>query len=52
MLIYLKKENYRSIYTHFQIQEEISIMQALRHPKILQLAAAFETAREMIMVVE
>lgn len=36
----------------FQIQEEISIMRALRHPKLLQLAAAFETTREMIMVME
>lgn len=35
-----------------QIQEEISIMQSLRHPKLLQLAAAFENPREMIMVME
>ncbi|KAJ6643194.1 Myosin light chain kinase, smooth muscle [Pseudolycoriella hygida] len=35
-----------------KIQEEISIMQSLRHPKLLQLAAAFENPREMIMVME
>lgn len=36
----------------FQIQEEILIMRTLRHPKLLQLAAAFENPREMIMVME
>lgn len=34
------------------IHEEISIMRALRHPKLLQLAAAFESAREIVMVME
>lgn len=35
-----------------KIHEEISIMRALRHPKLLQLAAAFESAREIVMVME
>lgn len=36
----------------FKIHEEISIMRALRHPKLLQLAAVFESAREIVMVME
>lgn len=39
-----------TLYT--QIQEEISIMQSLKHPKLLQLAAAFESPREIVMVME
>lgn len=35
-----------------KIHEEISIMRSLRHPKLLQLAAAFESAREIVMVME
>lgn len=35
-----------------KVQEEISLMQALKHPKLLQLAAAFESAREIVMVME
>lgn len=35
-----------------KLHEEISIMRALRHPKLLQLAAAFESAREIVMVME
>lgn len=35
-----------------QVQDEITIMNLLRHPKLLQLAAAFEGQREMIMVME
>ncbi|GLH01363.1 Obscurin [Gryllus bimaculatus] len=35
-----------------KVQEEIDIMNCLRHPKLLQLAAAFETPREMVMVME
>lgn len=36
----------------FQIQEEISIMRSLKHAKLLQLAAAFESPREIVMVME
>ena len=35
-----------------QVHDEIAIMNLLRHPKLLQLAAAFEGPREMIMVME
>lgn len=35
-----------------KVQEEIEIMQSLQHPKLLQLAAAFESPREIIMVME
>lgn len=33
-------------------KEEIGIMNCLRHPKLLQLDAAFESPKEMIMVTE
>ncbi|KAK9886789.1 hypothetical protein WA026_018441 [Henosepilachna vigintioctopunctata] len=35
-----------------KVQDEIEIMNQLRHQKLLQLAAAFENPREMIMVME
>jgi serine/threonine protein kinase len=35
-----------------KVQEEIDIMNTLRHPKLLQLAAAFESPREVVMVME
>lgn len=35
-----------------KVQDEIDIMNLLRHPKLLQLAAAFETQKETIMVME
>lgn len=35
-----------------KVQEEIDIMNILRHPKLLQLAAAFECPREVVMVME
>ncbi|KAJ4429626.1 hypothetical protein ANN_21827 [Periplaneta americana] len=35
-----------------KVQEEIDIMNDLRHPKLLQLAAAYESPREMVMVME
>ncbi|KAF4519137.1 hypothetical protein B566_EDAN007410 [Ephemera danica] len=35
-----------------KVYEEIEIMNCLRHPKLLQLEAAFESAREIIMVME
>uniref|UniRef100_A0A1I8NUE4 Muscle M-line assembly protein unc-89 n=1 Tax=Stomoxys calcitrans TaxID=35570 RepID=A0A1I8NUE4_STOCA len=35
-----------------KVQEEISIMKSLKHPKLLQLAASFETPREIVMVME
>lgn len=35
-----------------KVREEMSIMNALRHPKLLQLAAAFERARDVVMVME
>lgn len=35
-----------------KVQEEISIMNSLKHPKLLQLAATFETTKEIIMVME
>ncbi|PSN51430.1 hypothetical protein C0J52_05456, partial [Blattella germanica] len=35
-----------------KVQEEIDIMNILRHPKLLQLAAAFESPREVIMIME
>ncbi|KAK4304915.1 hypothetical protein Pmani_023160 [Petrolisthes manimaculis] len=33
-------------------REEIDIMNSLRHPKLLQLGAAFERTREIVMVME
>ncbi|KAJ8687536.1 hypothetical protein QAD02_023330 [Eretmocerus hayati] len=35
-----------------QVQEEIKIMNMLRHPKLLRLAAAFESQKEIVMVTE
>ncbi|XP_071534905.1 myosin light chain kinase, smooth muscle-like isoform X2 [Panulirus ornatus] len=35
-----------------QVREEIDIMNSLRHPKLLQLGAAFERQREIVMVME
>nr|XP_023019109.1 myosin light chain kinase, smooth muscle-like [Leptinotarsa decemlineata] len=35
-----------------KVQDEIDIMNLLRHQKLLQLAAAFEHPREMIMIME
>lgn len=35
-----------------KVQEEITIMNQLKHPKLLQLAACFETPKEIIMVME
>lgn len=35
-----------------KVQDEIDIMNILRHQKLLQLAAAFENPRDMIMVME
>lgn len=35
-----------------KVQEEIDIMNLLRHQKLLQLAAAFENPRDLIMVME
>lgn len=35
-----------------KVLEEIEIMNLLRHPKLLQLAAAFENPKETIMVME
>ena len=35
-----------------KVQEEIGIMNILRHPKLLQLAAAFESPKEVVMVME
>ncbi|RZC34745.1 nuclear anchorage protein 1-like, partial [Asbolus verrucosus] len=35
-----------------KVQDEIDIMNLLRHQKLLQLAAAFENPKEMIMVTE
>lgn len=35
-----------------KVQDEIDIMNLLRHPKLLQLAASFEKPKEMIMVTE
>lgn len=34
------------------IREEIAIMKSLNHPKLLQLAATFENAREIMMIME
>lgn len=34
------------------VREEIKIMNQLRHPKLLRLAAAFESPREIIMITE
>lgn len=35
-----------------KVQDEIDIMNLLRHQKLLQLAAAFENPKEMVMVTE
>jgi serine/threonine protein kinase len=35
-----------------KVLEEIDVMNCLRHPKLLQLAAAFENPRDIIMVME
>lgn len=35
-----------------QVREEIRIMNMLRHPKLLLLAAAYESPRETVMVME
>jgi hypothetical protein len=35
-----------------KVQEEIKIMKSLQHPKLLQLLASFETAKEIVMVME
>jgi hypothetical protein len=35
-----------------KVQEEITIMESLQHPKLLQLSASFETQKEIIMVME
>lgn len=35
-----------------KVQDEITIMSQMKHPKLLQLAASFESAKEIIMVME
>lgn len=35
-----------------QIHDEIAIMRALKHPKLLQLFAVFESQREIVMILE
>lgn len=35
-----------------QLREEIAIMRALNHPKLLRLAITFEVPREIIMIME
>jgi len=35
-----------------QVREEIKIMNALRHPKLLLLAAAYESPRETVLITE
>ncbi|XP_078043308.1 myosin light chain kinase, smooth muscle-like isoform X2 [Augochlora pura] len=35
-----------------QVREEVRIMNMLRHPKLLLLAAAFESPREIVMITE
>lgn len=35
-----------------KVQEEIDIMNCLRHPKLLQLTAAFENPKDIVMVME
>lgn len=35
-----------------KVQEEIDIMNCLRHPKLLQLSAAFENTKDIVMVME
>lgn len=35
-----------------QVREEIKIMNVLRHPKLLLLAAAYESPRETILITE
>ena len=40
------------LWNFFQIRDEIDIMNSLQHPKLLQLTAAYESAREIVMVME
>lgn len=35
-----------------KVREEINIMNSLKHPKLLQLIAAYENPKEIIMVTE
>ncbi len=35
-----------------QVREEIKIMNALRHPKLLLLIAAYESTRETVLITE
>lgn len=35
-----------------KVQEEIDIMKSLKHTKLLQLAASFESSREIVMIME
>lgn len=35
-----------------KVEEEITIMKSLQHPKLLQLSASFATQKEIIMVME
>ena len=35
-----------------QVREEMKIMNMLRHPKLLRLTAAFESPKEIVMVME
>lgn len=35
-----------------KVQEEIAIMKSLKHSKLLQLAASFESSREIVMIME
>lgn len=35
-----------------KVQTEINIMKSLKHPKLLQLSASFETQKEIILVTE
>jgi len=35
-----------------QVREEIKIMNALRYPKLLSLAAAYENPREIVLITE
>lgn len=35
-----------------KVQDEINIMKSLKHPKLLQLSASFETQKEIILVTE
>lgn len=35
-----------------KVQEEIDIMNCLRHPKLLQLVAAFDNPKDVVMIME